>query len=279
MHELTIINGPAFTASISTNATSQTETCEPVTFTGATNSRTLCTSNSEVPTFIPPADHTSQRQSDFTGPKKTRFGRKIKAAKFSHGGSITAKNNDESAFKPDGVPSIKGGIHGITGLGSSIKSGTVSNKGDRSFEKFGEQIKRHNQSVSPQVKSCKQHKIEETMLGSDALELSPQEAAKHFLNTINNLAKNHSLSIERVIDYKKIKSPGNLYISCTPITTKQNIKEIFVDFILFMEGMLKDQRFNFRDDVGKYRHEQTITDKRVNEIDTLLSEMFALQKN
>ena len=139
-------------------------------------------------------------------------------------------------------------------------------------------IERHNQSVSPQVESCKQHGIEETVLDSGGLELSPQEAARHFLNTIDNLAKKHNLSIERVIDYKKTKVPGHVFFTENPITTKENVKEIFVDFILFMEGMLKDQRFNFSDDVGKYRYEQTITNKRVNEIDTLLSEIFTDQE-
>ena len=139
------------------------------------------------------------------------------------------------------------------------------------------QIERHNQSVSPQVKSCEQHKIEETMLDSDAVELSPQEAAKHFLNTINNLAKKHNLSIERVIEYKKIKS-NIIRFNNTPTTTKQNVKEIFVDFILFMEGILKDQQFNFSDNVDKYHHKKTITNKRVNEIDKLLSEIFTQQE-
>ena len=141
------------------------------------------------------------------------------------------------------------------------------------------QIERHNQSVSSQVESCEQRKIAETTLDSDAVELSPQEAARHFLNTIDNLAKKHNLSIERVIDYEKTKVPGHVFFTDKPITTKENVKEIFVDFILFMEGMLKDQRFNFSDGVGKYSHEQTITDKRVNEIDALLSEMFTRKKN
>ena len=206
--------------------------------------RTLSTLNPEVPTFIPPADHSSQSQSSITDLKTTRVGKIIKATKLSHGVSIITESNDESAFKLDGFLNNNiGGIQGTIGLGSSIKAGTVSNKSD-----------------------------------SDALELSPQEAAKHFLNTINNLAKSHNLSIERVIEYKKTKRPGSLYISHTPITTKQNIKEIFVDFILFMEGILKDQRFNFSDDAGKYRHEQTITNKRVNEIDELLSEIFTHQE-
>ena len=131
---------------------------------------------------------------------------------------------------------------------------------------------------SKQVESCKQHVIEETMLDSGVLELSPQEAARHFLNTIDNLAKKHNLSIERVIDCEKIKTRGNLYFKDDPITTKQNVKEIFVDFILFMEGMLKDQQFNFSDDVDKYCHKKTITNKRVNEIDKLLSEIFTQQE-
>ena len=138
------------------------------------------------------------------------------------------------------------------------------------------QIERHNQS--PQVKSCKQHKITKTMLNSDAVELSPQEAAKHFLNTINNLAKKHNLSIERVIDYEKTKDRGDLYFRDNPITTKQNVKEIFVDFILFMEGMLKDQQFNFSDDADKYHSKKTITNKRVNEIDKLISQIFTQQE-
>ena len=140
------------------------------------------------------------------------------------------------------------------------------------------QIEHHNQPVSPQVESCKQHKIEKTMLDSDAVELSPQEAARHFLNTINNLARTHNLSIERVIDYEKIKGLVDIRFKDTPITTKQNVKEIFVDFILFMEGMLKDQQFNFSDDIDKYHHEKTITNKRANEIDKLLSEIFTQQE-
>ena len=288
MKELTIVNTSALSSSISTDAASCTKSFEPATFTGATESGVLSILKLEVPTFIPPADHTSQMQSDFTDSKTTWFEKKIESAKtlfekeinvvkHSRWASITAETNDVSALKPDGVPYIKGGMHGIT-EGSSIKSETVSNNGDQSFEKFGEQIVRHNQSISPQVGSCKQHKIEEAMLDSDALELSPQEAANHFLNTINNLAKKHKLSIERVVGYKKTKSYGDVSFAFTPNTTKQNVKEIFVDFILFMEGALKDQRFNFSDDVSKYRHEQTITNKRVNEIDTLLSEIFANQE-
>ena len=280
MQELTIINSLALTASISTRATSHTKSYEPVTFTGAIKSRKLSTLESAVPTSIPATDHTSQTQSDLTDPKMTWFGEKIEVAKnWFEGASITDINNDESAFKPDGVTDIKGGIHGITSLGRSIKSGAESHKGDQSFGKFGEQIECQNQSVSLRVESCKQHEIEGTMPDSDALECSPQEAAKHFLNTINNLAKSHNFFIKRVIEYKRIKIPGRLLFNSCPTTTEQNIKEIFVDFILFMEGMLKDQRFNFSDDVGKYHHEQTITNKRVNEIDTLLSEIFTDQKN
>ncbi len=286
MKELTIVKTSAFFSSFSTDAASCTKSCESATFNGATESGAL--SILEVPKFIPPADHTSQTNSNFTYPKTTWFEKKINSAealfgeeinvvKHSHGASITTENNEVSVLKPNGVPYIKGGIHGIS-EGSSIKSETLSNNGDQSFEKFSEKIKRHNQSVSPQVESCKQHKTEEAMLDSDALELSPQEAANHFLNTINNLAEKHKLSIERVIDYKKTKSYGNVNFAYTPNTTKQNVKEIFVDFILFMEGMLKDQRFNFSDDVGKYRNEQTITNKRVNEIDTLLSEIFTAQE-
>ncbi len=288
MKELTIVKNSAFFSSISTDAASCTKSCEPANFTGATESGVLSILKLEVPTFIPPADHTSQTQLDLEDQKttwfedkiesaKALFGKEINVVKHSHGASITAETNDVSALKPDGVPYIKGGMHGIS-EGSSIKSETLSNNGDQSFEKFGKQIERHKQSVSPQVESCKQHKTEEAMLDSDALELSPQEAANHFLNTINNLAEKHKLSIERVVDYKKTKCYGNVNFAYTPNTTKQNVKEIFVDFILFMEGMLKDQRFNFSDDVGKYRHEQTITNKRVNEIDALLSEIFTEQE-
>ena len=285
MQELTIITPPVCTASILNKVISHTKSYESASFTGVTKCTTLLTSKPEVSTFIPTADHTSPTLSDFTAPKMTWFGRKIEAAKnwfgkkievagFSQGNSINARNNDKSAFKPDGVPYIKGRTNG---LDSSIESGAVSNKSDCSFEKFGERIERHN--LSPKLESCKQHNIEEAMLDSDARELPPQEAAKHFLNTIDNLAKNHNLSIERVINYKIIKSPGSVYFTDTPITTKQNVQEIFVDFILFMEGMLKDQQFNFSDDVSKYCHKQTITKKRVNEIDALLSEMFARQEN
>lgn len=277
MYKASRVNSPSITANISTNATPHTKSCVPVTFTGAAKKRTLSTSDSEVSTFIPPADHTSQTQSDTTDPKMTRVGKIIKDAKFSHEFPITTESNDESAFNPDGVLD-KGGIHGIIGLDNSIKAGTVSNSGDRSFEKIGEQIERHNQLASLQVESCKHYQIAETMLDSDALKLSPHEVAKHFLNTINNLAKNHNLSIERVIEYKKYKSPGFLYITHTPVTTKQNVKEIFVDFILFTEGLLKDQKFDYSDNVGKYHHKQTITSKRINEIDALLSKIFTQQE-
>ena len=277
MYKTSRVNSPSITANISTNATPHTKSCENVTFTGAAKKRTLSTSDSEVSTFIPPADHTSQTQSDTTDPKMTLVGKIIKDAKFSHEFLITAESNDESAFNPDGVLD-KGGTHGIIGLDNSIKAGTVSNSGDRSFEKIGEQIERYNQLASPQLESCEHYKIEETMLDSDALELSPQEAAEHFLNTINNLAKIHNLSIERVIGYKKTKYSGYLYISQKCITTKQNVKEIFVDFILFMEGLLKDQKFNYCDNFDKYSHKQTITNKRVNEIDELLKEIFTHRK-
>ena len=161
----------------------------------------------------------------------------------------------------------------IPGIGDTSLESTETSRSSAT-----KQIERHNQSVSPQVESREQHKIAETTLDSDAVELSPQEAAKHFLNTINNLARKHSLSIEKVIDYEKIKKRGALCFRDNPITTKQNVKEIFVDFILFMEGMLKDQQFNFSDNVDKYHHKKTITNERVNEIDKLLSEIFTQQK-
>ena len=76
MKELRIVNTPAFSSSISTDAASCTKSCEPATSTGATESGVLSILKLEVPTFIPPADHTSQMQSDFTDSKITWFEKK-----------------------------------------------------------------------------------------------------------------------------------------------------------------------------------------------------------
>lgn len=61
------------------------------------------------------------------------------------------------------------------------------------------------------------------------------------------------------------------------ITSNENVKEIFVDFILFTEGLLRDQKFVYSNDADKYRSDQKISNNQVELIDSILSEMFALK--
>ncbi len=164
-------------------------------------------------------------------------------------------------------------INGIISLGNSNKEGTASDKGDRVPEKNREQTRAESQQASSEMKPGKRKRGKE--LNVDVL-LSPREAAGHLLNTVNKLAEEHGLSIERVIGHKKWKTNGYLRFDSTDyVTTKENVKEIFVDFILFTEGLLRDQKFIYSNDADKYRSNQTISHKRIEIIDSILSEMFA----
>ncbi len=163
-------------------------------------------------------------------------------------------------------------IHGIINLGNSDKQGAVGNKDDRSPEKNKEQPKGQNQQASSQVKPGKRKLNEQEEL---MLELTPQEAAEHFLNTIYKLSREHDLSIRRIIEKKKDKKPGcmKFHENCY-ITSRYDVKEIFVDFIMFIEGLLRDQKFVYSNDTNKYLPDKTISNERVKTIDSLLKELF-----
>ncbi len=166
-------------------------------------------------------------------------------------------------------------IHGIISLGNSKKEGAASERGDRVPEQNSEQARGQNQQASSRVKSGKRKRDKDAELNFDVSDLSPQEAAGHFLDTVNTLAREHDLSIERVIGHKKWKRKGFLRFYTDYATTKNNVKQIFVDFILFTEGLLRDQKFIYSDEADKYRSGQTISKERVEIIDSVLSEIFA----
>ncbi len=164
-------------------------------------------------------------------------------------------------------------IHGIINLGNSDKEGAVGNKDDRSPEKNEEQPKGQNQQASFQVKPGKRklNQQEELML-----DLTPQEAAKHFLNTIYKLAKEYDLDIRRIIEIKTVKKPGHVNFHYDNyITSIEDVEEIFVDFILFKEGLLRDQKFLYSNDTNKYLPDKTISNERVKIINSLLTELFS----
>ncbi|WP_448218279.1 hypothetical protein [Endozoicomonas sp. 2B-B] len=169
-----------------------------------------------------------------------------------------------------------GDIHGIVSLGNSNEKGAAGGKGDRLPEKNGRSAKDQSQEALTQFKPGKRKRKKEKELDFEVQDLSPRDAAKHFLNTVNQLAREHNISIKRIIGNNKCKGSGYIYFSDgSYITSSANVEEIFVDFILFTEGLLRDQKFVYSDEADKYRSGQKITNNQVELIDSIFSEMFA----
>ncbi|WP_448216216.1 hypothetical protein [Endozoicomonas sp. 2B-B] len=164
-----------------------------------------------------------------------------------------------------------GHIPGIISLGNSEEKQAVNNKGnsDQQTRKKGGQAENQSQQESSKVKQGKRKRAASD-LKLNVPDLTPQEAAEHLLNTINKLTEEHDLSIERVNDDGK---------SIDSVTIKHNVKEIFVDFILYTEGLLKNQKFTFKTDTNKYRAELRISVKDIERINSIVSVMFAQRES
>ncbi|WP_422136230.1 hypothetical protein [Endozoicomonas sp. ALD040] len=87
-----------------------------------------------------------------------------------------------------------------------------------------------------------------------------EEVVERFRTSIENL-------IHSVI-YKKITSEGYAFFQVDELT------EIFIDFILFQEGLVHDRRFNDESSPDKYLMGKTMSQDRAEEIESYLNAIF-----
>ncbi|WP_257293041.1 hypothetical protein [Endozoicomonas sp. ONNA1] len=192
--------------------------------------------------------------------------------------------NTFSFFLPDTAKNAflkgnTGDIPDIISLGNSKENLTGNDKVDSDRQtKKGDQTENQRQQGSLKVKLGKRRRIDSN-LSLNTPYLTPQEAAGHFLNTINKLTEKHDFSIERIIENEKRKDFEHVHFRGNVMTTEHNVKEIFVDFILYMEGMLTNQKFTFKTDTHKYRPDLRISTKNIEKIDSILSRIFSQRKS
>ncbi|WP_257264398.1 hypothetical protein, partial [Endozoicomonas sp. ONNA2] len=107
MNELTAPISAVFTSRASTSATpqdtQQTQSSEPVSYTGTTTTSNVCTLSSEISTFIPRTDQPPETQSYITDRKTTQTGEKFEVARFGQEVQVTTESSDETAINPEDV--------------------------------------------------------------------------------------------------------------------------------------------------------------------------------
>lgn len=132
------------------------------------------------------------------------------------------------------------------------------------------------------VPGCRYHKADQTISGRNVSHsvttgceagdvargtvketFTPEEAAQNFRNTIEELIHSYK--------YEKIKKTTRFYGD----DKRNEVIEIFIDFILNQEGLVNDRGFTVENSPGKYVAGKPFTQERLQEIQSWLKKIFA----